>query len=311
MSRTETTITPGSFRAWVLAARPATLTAALTPVLVGTACAFHAGSFRPGPALAALAGALLIQIGSNLANDLFDFQKGTDTETRLGPVRVTQHGLLTPGQVRAGMIAAFLLASLAGVYLIAAAGWVIVVIGALSIASAVLYTAGPRPLGYIGLGDPFVFLFFGLVAVCGTTYVQTGDVPLTARIASIPIGALATAILVVNNVRDCDTDRTAGKKTLPARFGRKAGRIEFALLLAAAYVSTPLLAIAGGTGPYALLPLVTLPLAVRETIVLFSRTDGPSLNRSLKRTAHLLFLYGVLLAAGLFFAAGNGSGGAS
>ena len=213
---------PGPVRAWALASRPKTLFAAIAPVLVGTACAYRAGAFRAGPALAALAGAVLLQIGSNFANDLFDYERGADREDRLGPERATQRGWIAPRAMRAGMAAVFALALAVGVYLFAVAGWPVIVIGLLSIAAAVAYTGGPFPLGYHGLGDLFVFLFFGVAAVAGTALVQAGRVPASAWFAAAPVGALATAILAVNNTRDCETDRRSGKRTLPARFGRRA-----------------------------------------------------------------------------------------
>jgi 1,4-dihydroxy-2-naphthoate octaprenyltransferase len=289
---------PGSAAAWVLACRPATLTAAVSPVAVGTACAVSVGGFRPLPALAALFGAAFLQIGSNLANDVFDFEKGADTEERLGPTRAAQAGLLTPKQLRAGMVVVFALALAVGIYLTFVAGPAIVVIGLASMASAVLYTGGPYPLGYHGLGDAFVMLFFGFVAVCGTAFVQTGGVPHLAWFASVPVGSLATAILVVNNVRDRETDVHAGKRTLPVRFGRNAGLGEYATLLAAAYVVPVLLAATRVASIHVLLPLLTAPLAVRLCKRVFAGT-GRELNASLVATAKLLFLHSALFALGI------------
>jgi len=197
-----TEVPPGSIRAWILAARPATLTAAFAPVAVGTACAWRVGGFRWDAALAALLGAFLIQIATNFANDMFDFQKGADTEERLGPTRAAQAGLLTVRQLRRGIIVAFALALGTGIYLTSIAGPAVIVIGLASMAAGLAYTGGPFPLAYNGLGDVFVMGFFGFVAVCGTAFVQALSVPDVAWVASIPIGALATAILVVNNVRD-------------------------------------------------------------------------------------------------------------
>jgi 1,4-dihydroxy-2-naphthoate octaprenyltransferase len=258
--------------------------------------AVHA--LRVGPALAALVGAMLLQIGSNLANDVFDFEKGADTAERLGPVRAAQAGLLTPRALRAGMIVVFLLALAIGVYLTAVAGWVIVVIGLASIASAVAYTGGPYPLGYHGLGDVFVMAFFGFVAVTGTAFVQAGYVPGVAWAAAVPVGAIATAILVVNNVRDRETDVKAGKRTLPVRFGRTAGIAEYVTLLGAAYAVPALLAATRMLSPTVLLPLLTLPLAVRLARRVASDT-GRALNASLVGTAKLLLLHAVLFAAGI------------
>ncbi len=227
----------GSVGAWVLAARPKTLPVSIGPVLVGTAVAYVEGSLRVGPALAAAFGALMLQIGSNLANDVFDFEKGADTEARIGPPRAAQLGLLSPDALKRGMFVVFALATLAGVYLSWVAGPVILAVGAISILAAIAYTGGPYPLGYHGLGDLAVFVFFGLVAVVGTTFVQTGDLPRLAWLCAIPVGALATTILVVNNLRDVDTDVAAGKRTLAVRFGRAGARAEWGALAAIAYLT--------------------------------------------------------------------------
>jgi 1,4-dihydroxy-2-naphthoate octaprenyltransferase len=287
----------GSLRAWVLACRPATLTAALAPVLVGTAAAYAAGAARLGPALAALAGALLIQIGTNLANDVFDFEKGADTAARLGPVRATQAGLLTPAAVRRGMCSAMALATAIGVYLVYTAGWPIVAIGLASVAAGIAYTAGPYPLGYHGLGDVFVFLFFGLVAVAGTAFAQAGFVPASAWLGAVGVGAIATAVLVVNNLRDRETDAVAGKRTLVVRFGRRAGIVEYAALLALAHLA-PVAAALLTARMWLLLPAATLPLAVM-LVRGVAYADGRALNPFLGKTARLLLVHGALLAVGL------------
>lgn len=298
MSGTASGVQPGSLAAWVLACRPATLTAAVSPVAVGTACAYSAHAARLGPAVGALAGAILLQIGSNLANDVFDFEKGADTAERLGPVRAAQAGLLTPRQLRLGMAVVFVLALAIGIYLVAVAGPAVIVIGLASIASAIAYTGGPYPLGYHGLGDAFVMGFFGFVAVCGTAFVQTGHVPAIAWAASVPVGALATAILVVNNVRDRETDVRAGKRTLPVRFGRSAGLAEYGALLAVAYAVPAALAASGRASPWVLLPVLTAPIGVRLLRRVLKDT-GKALNGSLVGTAKLLFLHAALFAAGL------------
>ena len=292
-----TTAAPGSFGAWLLASRPPTLAAAIVPVAVGAACAFALGGLRWGPTLAALWGAIWIQIGTNFANDVFDFEKGVDDEERLGPTRAVQAGLLTPAQMRRGMGLAFALATAAGAYLAWVAGWPIVAIGVASIASGIAYTGGPYPLGYHGLGDVFVLLFFGFVAVCGTVFVNLGTVPALAVWASVPVGSLATAILVVNNVRDRLGDREAGKGTLVARFGRGIGIAEYALLLAAAFL-VPLWLFRGPAEPVILLPLVTLPRAALLLKQLLTR-EGRALNATLVGTAQLMVLYGVLFTAGI------------
>lgn len=286
---------------WLLAIRPRTLPAAAAPVIVGSALAFYDDAFQFLPTLAALLGALLLQIGANLANDVFDFKKGADTSERLGPPRVTQMGLLTPGQVYIGMIIVFALAALIGLYLIYVGGWVIFVIGILSIVSAIAYTGGPFPLGYHGLGDIFVFLFFGLAAVCGTYFVQAGRVTNFVWLAAIPIGLLAVAILVVNNLRDIDTDRAAGKKTLAVRFGARGAQVEYLALLAIAYL-VPLLFIALN---FDLIPILltsfSIPLVLPLIrIVLHER--GRALNAALAGTARLEFVYALLFAVGLLLA---------
>src|ERR1700722_14116893 len=291
-----TSIAPGSLRAWVLAARPATLTAALVPVLVGTAVAHVSGGVHVGPALAALFGAFMLQITSNFANDVFDHEKGADTAERLGPTRAVQSGLPTPRQVRAGLLVTIALAVAAGLYLTAVAGWPIVVIGICSILAGVAYTGGPYPLGYHGLGDVFVMIFFGFVAVSGTVFVQTGAIPELAWLAAVPVGAIATAVLVVNNVRDRETDVKAGKRTLAVRFGRRAGVAEYAALCALAYAAPVIAVLALHRSPWALLPIATLPVALRLLRTL-ATTEGKPLNACLVGTAKLLLFYGVLFAA--------------
>jgi len=290
---------PSTARVWLLATRPATLTAALAPVLVGAAASAHAvgpSRVRWAAVLAAALGATFIQIGTNLANDVFDYEKGADTAERLGPLRVTQAGLLTPRQVRGGMVASFVLATLAGVYLVAVAGWPIVVIGLASIASGVAYTGGPYPLGYNGLGDVFVFVFFGLVAVCGTALVAVGDVPLTAWAGAVPVGALATAVLVVNNVRDHETDVKAGKRTLVVRHGRGFGVVEYAALWALA-LAVPVALAVSLNAPWMALPLLTLPAAMRLTRAV-SGTQGKALNPLLGATARMLLVHSALATVG-------------
>jgi len=281
-----------------MALRPKTLSAAVAPVAVGSACAQAAGAFRVGPAVAALSGAVLIQIGTNLANDLYDFEKGADAGGRLGPTRVTQAGLLTPAQVRAGMIVAFGLAALIGLYLIAVGGWPVVVIGVASIAAGVAYTAGPKPLGYVGLGDVFVFAFFGVVAVCGTAFVQVLRVPSLAWWSAVPVGAMATALLVVNNLRDREEDARAGKRTLAVRLGARGARAEFVALIALAFATPAVMAAGPVRSAWVLLPLLALPMGLALVRSLY-RTDGAALNRCLGGTALLALVHGVLLAAGI------------
>jgi 1,4-dihydroxy-2-naphthoate octaprenyltransferase len=291
--------TPSRTRAWVMAARPPTLPAAVVPVLVGTAAVFAQG-FRPLAFVAALLASVLIQIGTNFANDYFDFHKGADTAERLGPVRVTQSGLIAPDTVRNAMILVFGLAALVGLYLVIVGGWPILAIGLLSIAAGVLYTGGPFPLAYNGLGDAFVFIFFGLVAVCGTAFLHVGAVPAVAAYAALPVALIVTAIIVVNNLRDIETDRAARKHTLAVLLGRRATQVEYLLLVAGAYVLLPLGPLLGLASWWALLPLLTLPLALPLIRTVFT-VQGRPLNRALAGTGRLHLLFGVLLAAGLLF----------
>jgi 1,4-dihydroxy-2-naphthoate octaprenyltransferase len=280
-----------------MAARVRTLPAAIAPVLVGTALAIHDGDFDVFAFLAALLGALFIQVGTNLSNDYSDARRGADTEDRLGPVRVTAGGLVPPRQVLVATYVTFGLAVLCGVYLIVVAGWVLLLIGAASILAGVLYTGGPRPYGYEGLGEIFVFLFFGIVAVTGSYYVQTEHLVWQAFVAAVPVGLIASAILVVNNVRDLETDRRAAKRTLAVRMGRPRTRVLFAAMLAAAYLA--LIPLAFGLSGWVLLPLLSIPLALRLIETVRTRTDGPSLNGALAGTGALQLAFCVLLSAGM------------
>jgi 1,4-dihydroxy-2-naphthoate octaprenyltransferase len=286
--------------AWLMAARPRTLAVAVGPIAVGTAVAAIEGGARLWPAFAALLGAMLLQLGSNFANDVYDFEKGADTDERIGPDRATQLGLLTPGQMRQGMVAVFAAATLVGVYLIAVAGWPIAAVGIASIIAAIAYTGGPWPFGYHGLGDPMVFLFFGIVAVVGATYVQTLEASTLAFAASIPVGALATATLVVNNVRDRDTDVKAGKRTLAVRLGARGGRLEYVSLVALAYWMLPVCYWAFEQSAWIFLPLATLPRACQLLNRVFHNSDGPTLNEALGGTAQLGMVYSLLFAIGLW-----------
>lgn len=286
-----------SFHAWILAIRPRTLPAATVPVIVGSAIAYGDGKMNYWAALAALIAALLIQIGTNLANDVFDFKKGADTRERTGPLRVTQAGLLTSGQVLTGMTIIFVLAVLTGLYLISLGGWPILLIGILSILCGIAYTGGPYPLGYNGLGDLFVFVFFGLVAVCGTYYVQAGSLEISAFLAALPVGCLATAILVVNNLRDLENDRRAGKRTLAVRLGKKFTRWEYLLLLGIPYFMPVFVWLAGLASIWMLLPLLTLPLIPPLVKDIYVQKGSP-LNSTLAKTARLELVYGFLYSLG-------------
>jgi 1,4-dihydroxy-2-naphthoate octaprenyltransferase len=290
---------PSGVRIWLMAARPRTLPAAASPVLVGTALAGFEGAFHPLRFLAALVGAIFIQIGTNLSNDYSDARRGADTEDRLGPVRVTAGGLVPPRQVLIATYVTFAVAVLAGVYLIVVAGWQLLLVGAASILAGVAYTGGPRPYGYEGLGELFVFLFFGIVAVAGSYFVQVRHLEWEAFALAVPVGLLAAAILVVNNVRDIDTDRRAGKRTLAVRLGRARTRTMFALVVYLAYVLTPVTWVFGPLRAWVLLPWLTLPLAARVVRAVRNRADGPSLNRALAMSGMLQLSFCVLLAAGL------------
>ncbi len=289
---------PSLLSSWVLAARPKTLSAASVPVVVGSACAFELNGFRLGPALAALGGALLLQVGANFANDVYDYEKGADTAERLGPTRAVQAGLISPGAMKRGMFVVFGLALLLGIYLTAVAGPVILAIGIVSILSAIAYTGGPYPLGYNGLGDVFVFVFFGLVAVPGTVFVQLGQVPTLAVWCALPVGALATAILVVNNLRDHEQDERVGKRTLAVRWGPRAVIYEYGFLLALSYAVPLFLATSSAGGRFVLLPLLTLPLG-RKLMRAVATEQGRELNARLAGTAKLLLLFGLLFALGI------------
>ncbi len=282
-----------------MAARVRTLPAAIAPVLVGTALAGFAHVFHPLRFLAALIGAIFIQIGTNLSNDYSDARRGADAEDRLGPVRVTAGGLVPPRQVLIATYITFGVAVLAGIYLIAVAGWQLLLVGAASILAGVLYTGGPRPYGYEGLGELFVFLFFGIVAVAGSFFVQVEHLDWEAFALAVPVGLLAAAILVVNNFRDIDTDRRAGKRTLAVRLGRNHTRDLYAAMVYGAYLLTPITWLFGPLRPWVLLPWLTLPLAAPLTRIVRNRSDGPSLNQALAQTGMLQLAFCMLLSAGL------------
>jgi len=292
-------------RIWLMAARPRTLPAAIAPVLVGTAAAVQwFGSLpRAGAFVAALVGSIFIQIGTNLANDYSDARRGADTTDRLGPVRVTSAGLVTPTRVLRATWIAFAVAVACGIYLAVVAGIVILAVGAVSIAAGVLYTGGPRPYGYAGLGEAFVFLFFGLVAVNGSYYVQVEQLDALPLGLSISIGFLSTAILVVNNVRDIETDRRAGKMTLAVRLGRHNAVVLFRALVLGAFLVLPVALFGGDASPLALIGLLALPLAIGPLRSMSNRTDGPALNRALAGAGTLLGAFSLLVSAGLLLSA--------
>jgi 1,4-dihydroxy-2-naphthoate octaprenyltransferase len=287
------------FRLWLVAARPRTLPAAVAPVLVGTSLAGSEDVFKPLRFACALIGSVFIQVGTNLANDYSDARRGADTEDRLGPVRVTAGGLMPPQRVLVGTWVAFGIAVAAGAYLIAVAGWELLLVGVASIAAGVLYTGGPKPYGYEGLGELFVFLFFGVVAVSGSYFVQTEDLRWEAFALSVPVGLIAAAILVVNNVRDIETDRRAGKRTLAVRLGREPARRVYAAMLLLALLAPIAIAAAGGLDWWLLLALLAAPLAPPLIRTVGTRTDGASLNAALAGTGRLLAVYSLLLSAGI------------
>jgi len=290
---------PSGLRIWLMAARVRTLPAALAPVLVGTSLAGFGGVFHPLRFVAALIGAIFIQVGTNLSNDYSDARRGADAEDRLGPVRVTAGGLVPPSRVLAATYISFGVAVLAGVYLIVVAGWQLLLVGAASILAGVLYTGGPRPYGYEGLGEVFVFLFFGIVAVAGSYFVQVRQLDWEAFALAVPVGLIASGILVVNNVRDIDSDRRARKRTLAVRLGRARTRVMFAVLIYLAYVLAPVTWWFGPLSAWLLLPWLTLPLAARVVRVVRSHVDGASLNQALAQTGMLQLVFCALLCAGL------------
>ncbi len=288
-------------RIWFNAARPRTLPAAVAPVLVGTAAAYATAGELPRwlGFFAALVASVLIQIGTNLANDYSDAKRGADSADRLGPVRVTSAGLVTPKRVLHATWAAFGLAGLIGLYLAWLAGPVILVVGVVSIAAGALYTGGPRPYGYAGLGEVFVFLFFGLVAVNGAYYVQLEALNWGAFGLSVTVGFLSTAILVVNNIRDIDSDRRAGKNTLAVRIGRQKTRVAFWGCMGLAAIALLLTVLLNSDFSGAIAGFLALPLAIRPLKAVLTRTDGPSLNQALADTGLVLGVFAIAASIGL------------
>ena len=286
--------------AWVLAIRPRTLPAAAAGVVTGAALAWRDGYFRLDAVLVCLFTALLLQIGSNLANDVFDFERGTDTAERLGPTRVTQAGMLTPKQVKFGMVVVFGLSAILGLYLAWLGGWVIIILGAAAIISAIAYTGGPLPIGYYGLGDIFVFIFFGLASVAGTYYIQAGFVSPTVWWMTIPPGLIITAILVVNNLRDIENDRKGGKHTMAVRLGEQGTKIQYIVCMVVAYlVLIPL--VGAGLIPWTtLLAWISLPFAYQATKVVLTQKGRP-LNMALAKTGQTALIFSLLFWLGLLF----------
>lgn len=291
---------PRDLHIWLAALRPKTLAAGATPVVVGVSVAAVQGPISPTLCALCLLGALSLQLVSNLANDLFDHLNGADTPDRLGPDRATAQGWVSVRQMAWATTIMAAIAVVIGALLIAQAGWPIAVIGVASLVSAIAYTAGPKPLGYLGLGDLMVFVFFGPVAVCGTVFVLRGAVGFDAWLAAIPIGLLSTAILVVNNLRDRDEDARTGKRTLAVRLGAEGARLEYLSLVALAYGFIPFGVLRGSpdVGLGWLLPMATLPLALLRVRAV-QRKNGAELNSELGATAGLLTAFAVCLAVGV------------
>jgi 1,4-dihydroxy-2-naphthoate octaprenyltransferase len=290
---------PSKLKIWIDSTRPKTLAAAVGPVLIGAALAFDAGGLHVITLLTTLAAAVLIQIGTNLSNDYFDYVKGADTEERTGPVRATQAGLVSPAAMLAASVAVFGLAAVLGLYLVFRGGWPILVIGVLSILCGVLYTAGPWPLGYLGLGEIFVLVFFGPVAAGGTYYLQAGSINTVVIVAGLAPGLISTAILAVNNLRDRHTDKLTGKKTLAVRFGKRFGVFEYiSCLIMASLVPIVLCWITRGHFG-CLISLIALCVAWKSIYSVYSKGDEAALcNQVLGDTGKFLVLFSVLFSVG-------------
>jgi len=286
------------FQSWILASRPKTLLASVVPVMVGTALAINVGEFNLLVTLIALVCSLLIQTGTNFTNDLYDYLKGADTTSRKGPVRVLANELITVKEMKAGIYITFLSSFLLGLYLVYVSGLIILVIGILSIIAGLAYTAGPYPLAYKGLGDIFVFMFFGLIGTMGTFYLQTNEISLAAFLSSIPVGSLITNILVVNNYRDIEEDKIAGKNTLAVKLGKTFTQYQFMFLIVVSFLTPLALFLFFDFSIWIFLPYVTLPIAYNITRMLFT-LNGEQLNKTLELTAKLSALYGMLFSAGL------------
>lgn len=283
---------------WQMAVRGRTLSAAALPVIVGSALAYREGFFHLVTALCALLGALLIQIGANLINDAADYQRGADTAERLGPPRATSSGLLPYHAVYRAGVGCLIVSILPGAYLVYQGGLPIFIVGITSVAAAYLYTAGPFPLSYAGLGDIFVLIFFGLVAVCGTFFVQAHYLSGVAVASGLAVGLMGVALLAVNNTRDLVTDEKAQKRTLVVRFGRDFGRAEHLWCLAGAFIIPAILVIGGTVGPWLLLTFIAIPLAIIPVQVMRTK-DGAELNRALNLTSLTMLVFGILYAVGL------------
>ncbi len=283
---------------WILASRPKTLLASFVPVIVGSSIAYNDGQFHPISAFVALVCAVLLQVGTNLVNDLYDFLAGTDSKNRLGPQRAVVSGLISPSEMKIGIITVFVTAFLLGLYLVLQGGWLILLIGTISILASIAYTAGPYPLAYNGLGDIFVFLFFGFVGTVGSYFVQTQTVSLLAFWASIPVGALITNILVVNNYRDYNEDRIAGKNTLAVKFGQRFTRYQYIAFMIISYLILFVVYFSFKPELIIFLPLLSLPISVKLVRMIY-KLEGKELNKTLELTAKLSAIYGLLFAIGI------------
>ncbi|MCZ7602171.1 MAG: 1,4-dihydroxy-2-naphthoate polyprenyltransferase [Melioribacteraceae bacterium] len=294
----ESTNQISKIESWLLASRPKTLPAAVMPVFVGTSIAIHDGLFNPIAAIVALLCSLLIQIGTNFVNDLHDYLKGSDKKDRLGPVRVLVSGLISENEMRIGIAVVFSTAFILGMYLVYLAGWFIFIIGVLSLIAGYAYTAGPYPLAYNGLGDIFVFIFFGFVGTIGTYYVQAQEITMLVFWSSIPVGALITNILVVNNYRDLEEDKIAGKNTLAVKFGSTFAKMQYLIFMILSYSILLLVYFTYKQSIYVFLPLLTLPIAIKLVSMIF-KLSGKDLNSTLALTAKLSAVYGILFAVGI------------
>lgn len=283
---------------WILASRPKTLLAAFVPVIIGSAIAYHDGMFKPISSVIALICAILIQVGTNFTNDLFDYLSGKDTHIRLGPTRVLASGLITVNEMKLGIFLTFLITFLIGLYLVFTAGWIVLLIGILSIIAGIGYTAGPYPLAYNGLGDIFVFVFFGIIGTVGTYYVQTLEVTAFVFWASIPVGSLITNILVINNYRDIDEDKSNGKNTLAVKLGERFTQMQYIVFMVLSYAVLIIVYITFKQTIWVFLPLLTLPLSLRLIKMIFT-LKGKDLNKTLELTAKLSAIYGILFALGI------------
>ena len=283
---------------WLIASRPRTLLAAFAPVMVGSAVAFNEGKLKIILSFSALLCSLLIQVGTNFTNDLYDFLKGSDTTKRKGPRRVLASGLISVGEMKTAIVLTFFTAFLIGLFLVYHGGFVILVIGILSILAGLAYTAGPYPLAYNALGDIFVFMFFGIIGTVGTYYLHTNDLSIVSFISSIPVGALVTNILVVNNYRDIEEDKTAGKKTLAVKLGKNFTLYQFTFLIVLSFLVPLLLFAFFNASIWIFLPYLTLPIAYKVISMIYT-LNGTQLNSTLELTARLSAIYGLLFSAGI------------